>query len=176
VVYQRDLQVADTGTDVQALQKQLNASGFTIATTGPGSPGNETTYFGPATKSALARYQASKGLPATGYFGAQTRALFGGTSSQMIAPTTGSFTRFLKIGMTGTDVQQLQVLLNTKGYQVSLTGPGSPGSETTYYGPATARAVSRFQEAYASEILTPSGLTSGTGYFGPSTMRRANAL
>lgn len=73
--FTRDLDLNDTGADVMALQKFLNANGFTLATTGAGSPGNETTYFGPATRSALARFQASNNiLPSVGYFGPLTRA------------------------------------------------------------------------------------------------------
>lgn len=36
-------------------------------------------------------------------------------------------------------------------------------------------AVSAYQEKYASQILTPLGLTSGTGYFGPSTRQHMNS-
>jgi hypothetical protein len=72
----RDLFVGVTGEDVILLQKFLNAQGFTIATQGPGSLGNETTYFGLLTKAALASYQGAKGIsPTAGYFGPRTRAV-----------------------------------------------------------------------------------------------------
>ena len=39
-----------------------------------GSRNNETTYFGPATRSALARYQSANNIyPSVGYFGPLTR-------------------------------------------------------------------------------------------------------
>ncbi len=63
--------------EVRALQKLLNAHGFTIAASGGGSPGNETTFFGPATKAALIKFQKAKNItPAVGYFGPKTRAIF----------------------------------------------------------------------------------------------------
>lgn len=73
--FSRNLTVGSRGADVMDLQKTLNAAGFTIAASGAGSVGNETTYFGPATRAALAKFQASKGIsPAVGYFGPLTRA------------------------------------------------------------------------------------------------------
>lgn len=73
--FTRDLTVGSTGDDVKALQQFLNSRGFQVAASGPGSPGNETTYFGSLTKAALAKYQASVGImPSAGYFGPKTRA------------------------------------------------------------------------------------------------------
>jgi hypothetical protein len=53
----------------------LNVNGFTISVSGPGSLGNETTYFGVATQKALIAFQQLADIhPASGYFGAITRA------------------------------------------------------------------------------------------------------
>lgn len=73
----RDLEFGMRHEDVRALQKLLNGKGFTVAITGGGSLGNETVYFGPATKRALIKFQqAQKITPAAGYFGPKTRAVF----------------------------------------------------------------------------------------------------
>jgi hypothetical protein len=84
--FTRDLTLGSTGDDVKALQQFLNSKGFTLATSGAGSPGNETAYFGSRTQAALAKYQASVGIsPAAGYFGPKTRAY---VASLAAAPTT----------------------------------------------------------------------------------------
>lgn len=73
--FTRDLTLGSTGEDVRALQAYLNAHGFAVASTGPGSKGSETTTFGSLTQAALAKWQASVGIsPAAGYFGPKTRA------------------------------------------------------------------------------------------------------
>jgi hypothetical protein len=65
----------DTGADIQLLQQFLNAQGFVLAHSGVGSPGHETTTFGPLTYRALVQFQAAHALPATGFFGPLTRTL-----------------------------------------------------------------------------------------------------
>lgn len=73
--FTRNLTVGSTGSDVMALQQYLNRKGYEVAASGPGSVGMETSRFGPATKAALAKFQAAVSIsPASGYFGAKTRA------------------------------------------------------------------------------------------------------
>lgn len=70
-----DLQLGSTGSDVKALQVWLNSHGFLVAQTGPGSLGNETSYFGALTQAALAKFQTAYDVnPPVGYFGPLTRA------------------------------------------------------------------------------------------------------
>src|SRR5437868_3437876 len=57
-IFLRDLSVGDTGNDVVELQKILNTDPATkISDVGPGSIGNETSYFGEATKNSVIRFQ-----------------------------------------------------------------------------------------------------------------------
>jgi len=75
VMFSRDLQQGMTGEDVRTLQVLLNSRGFMVAASGSGSPGNETIYFGPATKAAVIKFQIARGIsPAVGYVGPLTRA------------------------------------------------------------------------------------------------------
>ena len=75
--FTRNLYFGINGNDVLCLQKYLNAAGFTIASTGPGSSGNETSSYGGLTKKAVIKWQTAKGIsPASGYFGAISRTKF----------------------------------------------------------------------------------------------------
>ncbi|TSC87083.1 MAG: DNA topoisomerase IV subunit A [Parcubacteria group bacterium Gr01-1014_8] len=76
--FTRDLKLGSTGADVKALQVWLNANGYMVSASGPGSVGNETMMFGSATRAALIKFQKAKGItPAAGYFGPKTRAALG---------------------------------------------------------------------------------------------------
>jgi cellulose synthase (UDP-forming) len=63
------------GTEVLALQQFLNEQGFLVQSKGPGSPGDETSYFGLYTYRALKRFQAAHSLRMTGSLDPQTRAV-----------------------------------------------------------------------------------------------------
>jgi len=57
-VFTRYLQKGDSGSDVLILQKLLNKNNETqVSESGAGSPGNETNFFGEATKQAVIDYQ-----------------------------------------------------------------------------------------------------------------------
>ena len=51
------LEKGTKGREVRRLQEFLNDQGFTVANSGPGSPGNETTIFGDAVERAVKRFQ-----------------------------------------------------------------------------------------------------------------------
>lgn len=73
--FAKDLQIGSTGADAKSLQMYLNGHGYMVASSGAGSPGNETMKFGGATKAALIKFQKAVGIsPASGYFGPKTRA------------------------------------------------------------------------------------------------------
>ena len=64
----RNLTIGDRGSDVADLQGLLGEQGYLTMPLGV-----PFGYFGPITKAALASYQASLSVPATGYYGPLTR-------------------------------------------------------------------------------------------------------
>lgn len=86
--FTRSLTVGSSGADVKCLQQYLNSAGFTVASSGVGSVGHESTYFGPMTRSAVAKWQQANGVsPAAGYFGPVSRAKYASLSSTSPTPT-----------------------------------------------------------------------------------------
>ncbi|MDQ5893205.1 MAG: Peptidoglycan-binding protein [Patescibacteria group bacterium] len=84
--FNANLSVGSTGADVSALQSWLISKGFAIPSisTGAAQPG----YFGQQTKSAVVAYQASVGLPATGFVGPLTRGILNGSPVVGTTPST----------------------------------------------------------------------------------------
>ncbi|MDO8552954.1 MAG: peptidoglycan-binding domain-containing protein [bacterium] len=79
-----------------------------------------------------------------------------------------TFTQTLTVGSTGGEVMEVQKFLNSNGAQVSVTGAGSPGNESSYFGAKTKAAVAKFQAA--------NGVSPAVGYWGPLTRAKANSL
>ncbi len=170
----RGLSLGSTGEDVKVLQKILNSLGFVITSSGVGSPGNETTYFGSLTEKAVQKFQeahsiASPNIAGYGRVGPKTSARLQELAKLPVQVITSPpvvsivpFSRRLSLGITGEDVKQLQQLLNKNvDTQVAPTGLGSPGNESTYFGSFTEKAVQRFQIKYG---IVSSGTAQTTGF------------
>ena len=79
VSFNRNLYKGLNGEDVRNLQKFLNGHGYPVAFGGPGSLGNETSYFGSATLASVIKFQIAYGLsPSVGFVGPLTRAKIAG--------------------------------------------------------------------------------------------------
>jgi hypothetical protein len=143
-----DLAYGSTGPSVISLQDSLIVYGYLAS-------GLNTGYYGNLTKAAVVKY-----LSAT-------------SGSGISIPP---FTRTLTLGSVGQDVKYLQIFLNDHDFTIALSGNGSSGHESNYFGPATKAALIRFQNKYATAILTPYGLMQGTGVFGTETRKEVNSL
>jgi len=81
------------------------------------------------------------------------------------------FNRFLRKGMSGEDVKCLQEILKSEGPEIY-----PEGLVTGYFGPLTFKALIKFQEKYAKEILEPWGFIKGTGFVSILTLKKLNSI
>ena len=90
------------------------------------------------------------------------------------APVTGQLTANLNMGVSSPQVFVLQQILNRLGFQIAASGPGSPGSETNFFGALTREAVRKYQ---CSKGIACDGSESTTGFgrVGPMTRRSLNS-
>ena len=99
----------------------------------------------------------------------------------ILEPTTApsacsgiSFATGIAIGSRSSDVLCLQTLLNqSSDTQVAVSGVGSPGSETDYFGNLTSAAVAKFQLKHG---VVADSSDPGYGYVGPKTRAQLNSL
>lgn len=123
-----------TGTDVKVLQTRLaNIEGINV--------GNIDGIYGPNTANGVKMFQKRYGLTVDGVVGPDTYWYLGESTGAYLGGTRKFGSRPLSIGMTGSDVGQLQNRLNAAGY---CTG----GPATEQFDQATKAAVMRFQGDY----------------------------
>jgi peptidoglycan hydrolase-like protein with peptidoglycan-binding domain len=133
------------GDDVRGLQKFLNTDSETrIADIGAGSPGNETNYFGNATKMAVIKFQEKYraevltpvGLTnGTGVFGEKTRAKVNALTNVAPMPVVT-----LPKEATTTPTEKGKVILmfpsvysGKPGTMITLSGTGFTATDNTIY-------------------------------------------
>ena len=141
----------DEGEAVKALQERLRVAGFYY--------GNSTGIYGPITEDAVKRFQRAYGLDVDGVVGAETLTKLPpmGVGFGEEAPKSMTIAarrrnkEFLGLGDRGESVRILQAQLIKAGYL--------KGQPNAYFGPYTADAVKRFQDA---NYLAASGIAGPT--------------
>ena len=144
----QDFKLGDIHEDIRSFQKYLNNNGFILASSGPGSPGRETNYFGPVTKAALIKFQNNNNIAVSGILDLTTRNYLNCNNTK--APFV--FKTDFKLGDVHEDIRVFQKYLNNNGFVLAQSGPGSVGSETNYFGSVTKAALTKFQQAKGLSI------------------------
>ena len=122
------LTVGSTGADVTALQSWLVSNGFLTMPAGV-----SMGYFGKVTKAAVVAYQASVGLPSTGFVGPLTIAKLNGAPA--VTTTTSTFS--CPVGWSCTAPATTNTTTTVNQNLTGITTPGVAGSLTIAKGSFT---------------------------------------
>ncbi|KKT00530.1 MAG: hypothetical protein UV76_C0009G0009 [Candidatus Nomurabacteria bacterium GW2011_GWA2_43_15] len=160
-VFNNSLKVGMTSQDVRELQKFLNSKGFIVAQSGNGSPGNETTYFGNRTESAVILFQKANNLVPDGKVGPLTRSVVNaidqGVNLYSPSPSTSTYLP----GCTATTTYSI-----TTGQLCSVpAGTAYPSgcTATTKYSITTGQLCAYTSATYSTGCSSASGYSITTG-------------
>ncbi|HEY4505739.1 MAG TPA: peptidoglycan-binding protein [Candidatus Paceibacterota bacterium] len=137
-----------------------------VAQSGGGGGGSYVTPSTPSTPAAGSNEAMQAQITSLLALISSLQAQLGTPGAGTVGAGVSVFARNMNVGSKGADAMSLQRVLNADSdTQVSSSGAGSPGNETSFFGPATKKAVQKFQVKYG--LAKPGD--SGYGNFGPKT-------
>ncbi|MEK7098896.1 MAG: peptidoglycan-binding protein [Patescibacteria group bacterium] len=173
-LFTRNLALGDRNDDVKALQQML-ATDKTIYPEGLASG-----LFGPATQRAVKKFQEKYGISQLGNVGPATRAklneLFGASAPVAPSAPASSGPAVSTVSVPSKTVNPGETSDNVTILQQLLAGDSEVYPEGTisgFYGPATLRAVRRFQLKYG---VIQAASDAGNGRVGPKTLAKLSEI
>jgi peptidoglycan hydrolase-like protein with peptidoglycan-binding domain len=134
VVITKTLSFGMTDPEVKLLQQYLNANGFIVAVSGPGSSNNETNYFGLATKAAVKKFQISENItPISGTVATETRAALASNIATTTTPLPSANTTSSSGGNISVVSKNLNVRVkaSTSASIITIVHTGDKGTLIT---------------------------------------------
>ena len=184
-VFIKNLTIGSSGKDIMALKKILGLELGIAVDTSP----TFTSKTASDVKKLQEKYAVEILIPnglssGTGTVGPSTRTKLNQLASNysvklsdftlpIVSTVRVFFTTTLKLGSSGDEVSLLKIVLNSDKDTKIIT---KSLDVTNIFDSATEIALNKFQEKYANEILTPSGLKKGIGTVGPSTRKKLNSI
>ena len=169
----RDLKQGYSGADVSNLQQFLKDRGFY---TYP----EITTYYGPATKEAVAAFQRMKGIPPLGGVGPSTRAALNALSATTISSTSAQGTTATKADLIASLLAQVKVLQARLAALIAAkNGQTAPACSSLTFTRALDIGARGTDVSDLQTFLQARGYLSAdsvTGYFGPLTSAAVKAF
>ncbi|MFZ1075663.1 MAG: peptidoglycan-binding domain-containing protein [Minisyncoccia bacterium] len=162
-IFSSNLSIGASGVSVTALQEELNRDPDTqIASAGPGSPGNETGYFGALTKAAVIRFQnkyaaevlAPAGLAeGSGFVGLYTRTKLNALAATPPATPAGGNTTSSSPSASSTAAQQTSAAAqnpNTANLDAFIATVDAEGVKEGFSSSSIAAANEKIREVAAT--------------------------
>ncbi|MEK7536918.1 MAG: peptidoglycan-binding protein [Patescibacteria group bacterium] len=159
-----------SGSGQRTIKVTPSSSGCSTLTGGGGGGGGGGGTGGGSDSSTSSATPSPTPTPAAGAeaITSQISALQAKIAGLSGPASVSQFVRNLTIGSSGEDVKSLQKFLNSAGFKIANSGPGSPGSETNLFGSLTKTALAKWQVA--------NGVPPASGYFGPLTRAKITSV
>jgi peptidoglycan hydrolase-like protein with peptidoglycan-binding domain/uncharacterized protein (UPF0332 family) len=151
--FSQTLEMGVIDESVRCLQQYLNATGFEIASEGPGSPGNETNKYGLLTEAAVVKWQEANGVyPAMGIFGPVSQAAYRKDAGSTAAPVESAVPSSTEEDLATAQAELDKLLQMALGVQASGPSVSAPVIPVPQVAGVSTDAKSDLQESAESFV------------------------